>query len=141
MAIKKKVRTLGQSRSILDVLAASQLKHDLPDFRPGDKVIVKAKIKEGEKFRIQAYEGVVISRNGSGIRENFTVRKMSAGVGVERVFPIHSPMIEGIEVLSEGFVRRSKLYYLRERSGRSARIRDKNLKLSEAKGHQQTTQT
>jgi large subunit ribosomal protein L19 len=134
MATKKKVRTLGQARNTLDVLNTAQLKQDLPEFRPGDKVVVKAKIKEGDKFRIQAYEGVVIARNGSGITEMFTVRKVSSGVGVERVFPIHSPMIEGIDVLTEGFVRRGKLYYLRERSGRGARIQDKNLKLSEAQG-------
>lgn len=112
----------------------SALKTSLPDFGPGDKVIVKAKIKEGDKERVQAFEGIVTARNGSGIRECFTVRKVSAGVGVERVFPLHSPTIDSIEVLVEGFVRRSKLYYLRGRAGRSARIQDKRLKLSEAAG-------
>ncbi|MEO5668973.1 MAG: 50S ribosomal protein L19 [Bdellovibrionota bacterium] len=106
----------------------------IPPFKPGDKIVVKAKIKEGDKERVQAFEGIVIARSGSGIRETFTVRKISSGVGVERIFPINSPAIESVELMVEGFVRRSKLYYLRDREGRSARIQDKNLKISEAKG-------
>jgi len=137
-AKKKEARVLAQATSILDSVAAAQLKTDLPVFRPGDKVVVKVKVKEGDKFRTQAYEGIVLARHGTGIRETFTVRKVSAGIGVERVFPIHAPTIESIEVLVEGFVRRSKLYYLRDRSGRSARIQDRNLKLSEAKGHSES---
>lgn len=118
----------------LDLVKSQVCTKEFPQFAPGDKIVVKAKIKEGEKERIQAFEGIVIARNGSGIREAFTVRKVSAGIGVERVFPLNSPAIESIEVLVEGFVRRSKLYYLRDRKGRSARIQDKNLKLSQAEG-------
>jgi large subunit ribosomal protein L19 len=93
-----------------------------PAFQPGDTVRVNVKIKEGERERVQAYEGVVIARAGSGINENFTVRKISFGEGVERVFPFLSPMIESIEVKRRGVVRRAKLYYLRDRRGKSARI-------------------
>jgi large subunit ribosomal protein L19 len=93
-----------------------------PAFQPGDTVRVNVKIKEGERERVQAYEGVVIARTGSGINENFTVRKISFGEGVERVFPLLSPMIESIEVKRRGVVRRAKLYYLRDRRGKSARI-------------------
>ncbi len=118
----------------MDTLKSAQLKTDIPAFKTGDKIVVNAKIKEGEKERVQAFEGIVIARNGSGIREAITVRKVSAGIGVERVFPIHSPAVASIEVKVEGFVRRSKLYYLRDRSGRSARIQDKSIKLSEARG-------
>lgn len=123
-------------KSALDTLNTIQLsKLTIPEFSAGDKVVVQARIKEGDKERTQAFEGVVLARNGSGIRETFTVRKVSSGVGVERVFPLHSPTIEGIDVLVKGFVRRSKLYYLRDRKGRAARIKDKTLKLSEAQGH------
>lgn len=117
----------------LGKISANAFKTDLPDFKFGDKIIVKQKIKEGEKFRIQNFEGVVIARNGTGIAETFTIRKVSSGVGVERVFPLHSPMIAGIEVKVKGFVRRAKLYYLRDLEGKASRIRDKNLKLSEAR--------
>ena len=130
-----KMHTASNPASIMDTFnTIKKTEVALPDFSAGDKVIVKAKIKEGEKERIQAFEGVVLSRKGSGIRECFTVRKISSGVGVERVFPLNSPAIQSIEVLVEGFVRRSKIYYLRDRKGRSARIQDKNLKLSEAQG-------
>jgi large subunit ribosomal protein L19 len=129
----KKIITKGPT-SILDSLASAKLKDNLPDFKTGDKIVVNAKIKEGDKERVQAFEGVVIAINGSGIRKAITVRKISAGVGVERVFPIHSPAVASIEVKMSGFVRRSKLYYLRDRSGRSARIQDKAIKLSEARG-------
>ena len=95
---------------------------DIPDFQPGDTLIVNVKIVEGERSRVQAYEGVCIGRAGSGINENFTVRKISYGEGVERVFPLYSPMIDSIEVVRRGKVRRAKLYYLRGRRGKSARI-------------------
>ena len=95
---------------------------DLPDFQPGDTVIVNVKIVEGERARVQAYEGVCIGRAGAGLNENFTVRKISYGEGVERVFPLYSPMIDSITVVRRGKVRRAKLYYLRGRRGKSARI-------------------
>ena len=97
----------------------------VPEFGPGDTVIVNVKVKEGERSRVQAYEGVCIARSGGGINENFTVRKMSYGEGVERVFPIFSPMIDSIKVVRHGKVRRAKLYYLRGRTGKSARIAEK----------------
>ena len=95
---------------------------EIPDFQPGDTVIVNVKIVEGEKSRVQAYEGVCIGRAGSGLNENFTVRKISYGEGVERVFPLYAPMIDSIKVVRRGKVRRAKLYYLRGRRGKSARI-------------------
>ncbi len=95
---------------------------EIPDFQPGDTVIVNVKIVEGERSRVQAYEGVCIGRAGTGINENFTVRKISYGEGVERVFPLYSPMIDSITVVRKGQVRRAKLYYLRGRRGKSARI-------------------
>ena len=94
----------------------------IPDFAPGDTVIVNVKVSEGERTRVQAYEGVCIARSGGGLNESFTVRKISYGEGVERVFPIYSPMINSIKVLRRGKVRRAKLYYLRDRRGKSARI-------------------
>jgi len=97
----------------------------VPEFRPGDTVRVNVRIKEGERERVQAYEGVCIARSGKGLHENFTVRKISFGEGVERVFPIMSPMIESIEVKRRGVVRRAKLYYLRDRRGKSARIAER----------------
>src|SRR5258705_9256448 len=97
----------------------------IPDFQPGDTVRVNVKIKEGERERVQAYEGVCIGRSGHGLQENFTVRKISFGEGVERVFPVMSPMIESIEVKRRGAVRRAKLYYLRDRRGKSARIAER----------------
>ena len=97
----------------------------VPEFGPGDTVIVNVKVKEGERSRVQAYEGVCIARSGGGHNENFTVRKMSYGEGVERVFPIFSPMIDSIKVVRRGAVRRAKLYYLRGRTGKSARIAEK----------------
>ena len=95
---------------------------EIPDFQPGDTVVVNVKIVEGERSRVQAYEGVCIGRAGSGLNENFTVRKISYGEGVERVFPLYSPNIDSIEVVRKGVVRRAKLYYLRGRRGKSARI-------------------
>ena len=97
----------------------------VPEFGPGDTVIVNVKVKEGDRSRVQAYEGVCITRSGGGLNENFTVRKMSYGEGVERVFPIYSPMIDSIKVVRRGAVRRAKLYYLRGRTGKSARIAEK----------------
>ena len=99
----------------------------VPEFRPGDTVRVNVRIKEGERERVQAYEGVCIARAGQGVDENFTVRKISFGEGVERVFPILSPMIESIEVKRRGVVRRAKLYYLRDRRGKSARIAERQM--------------
>ncbi len=98
---------------------------EVPDFAPGDTVIVNVKVKEGERTRVQAYEGVCIGRSGGGLNESFTVRKISYGEGVERVFPIHSPMIDSIKVVRRGKVRRAKLYYLRDLRGKSARIVEK----------------
>jgi large subunit ribosomal protein L19 len=95
---------------------------DIPDFEPGDTLLVNVKVIEGERTRVQAYEGVCIGRSGRGINANFTVRKISYGEGVERVFPLHSPMIDSIKIVRRGKVRRAKLYYLRERRGKKARI-------------------
>ena len=97
----------------------------IPAFQPGDTVIVNVKVKEGERSRVQAYEGVCIARSGGGLQENFTVRKISYGEGVERVFPIYSPNIDSIKVVRRGKVRRAKLYYLRDRRGKSARIAER----------------
>ncbi|MCJ2011818.1 50S ribosomal protein L19 [Methylobacterium sp. J-076] len=100
----------------------ARLAKTIPDFEPGDTVIVNVRVKEGERSRVQAYEGVCIARSGGGLNESFTVRKISYGEGVERVFPVHSPMIDSIKVVRRGKVRRAKLYYLRDRRGKSARI-------------------
>jgi large subunit ribosomal protein L19 len=116
----------------IENLKCIQLKTNVPDFKSGDKIVVKTKVKEGDKERIQAFEGVVIARKGRGASETFTVRKVSGGIGVERVFPLNSPIIAEIEVKVEGFVRRGKLFYLRGLEGKASRIQDKNLKLSEA---------
>ncbi len=97
----------------------------IPEFRPGDTVIVNVKVKEGDRTRVQAYEGVCIARSGGGFQESFTVRKISYGEGVERVFPVYSPNIESIKVVRKGKVRRAKLYYLRDRRGKSARIAER----------------
>lgn len=104
------------------------LNKTIPDFQPGDTVIVNVRVKEGERSRIQAYEGVCIARSGAGINENFTVRKISNGEGVERVFPIYSPNVDSIKVVRRGKVRRAKLYYLRDRRGKSARIAEREQK-------------
>ncbi|WP_166351719.1 50S ribosomal protein L19 [Phytoactinopolyspora limicola] len=109
----------------LDVVDAAQLRDDVPDFRAGDTLKVHVRVVEGNRSRIQIFQGVVIRRQGSGIRETFTVRKVSFGVGVERTFPVHTPVIEKIEVMTRGDVRRAKLYYLRDRRGKAARIREK----------------
>jgi large subunit ribosomal protein L19 len=102
-----------------------QLREDAPDFRPGDTVRVNVRVREGEKERLQAFEGVVIRRRGGGLNETFTVRKVSNGVGVERIFPLHSPVVSDIQIVREGRVRRAKLYYLRNLSGKAARIRER----------------
>lgn len=101
------------------------LRSDLPDFRPGDTVRVHVRIAEGDRERIQAFEGVVIRRRRGGIQSSFTVRKISYGVGVERVFPMHSPMVARVDLVSRGLVRRARLFYLRERAGKAARIKDR----------------
>src|ERR671912_1553052 len=103
----------------------ARLGKTIPDFQPGDTVVVNVKVKEGERTRVQAYEGVCIARSGGGLHESFTVRKISYGEGVERVFPIYSPMIDSIKVVRRGAVRRAKLYYLRDRRGKSARIAER----------------
>ena len=105
--------------------AAVSAKRPVPEFAPGDTVIVNVRVVEGDRTRVQAYEGVVIARSGSGLNENFTVRKISYGEGVERVFPVYSPMIDSLKVVRRGKVRRAKLYYLRGRTGKSARIAEK----------------
>ena len=109
----------------LDAVDAASLKTDVPDFRPGDTVKVHVKVVEGNKTRVQVFQGVVIARSGSGISETFTVRKVSYGVGVERTFPLHTPIIEKIEVVTRGDVRRAKLYYLRDLRGKKAKIRER----------------
>ncbi|HEY8529946.1 MAG TPA: 50S ribosomal protein L19 [Paenibacillaceae bacterium] len=109
---------------LIQELTKEQLRQDIPDFRPGDKLRVYVKVVEGSRERIQMFEGVVIKRRGGGISETFTVRKISYGVGVERTFPLHSPRIDRIEVVSRGKVRRAKLYYLRKLRGKAARIKE-----------------
>lgn len=106
-------------------VAREGLRADMPAFEPGDTVRVMVRVKEGEKERLQAFEGLVIAKRGGGISENFTVRKVSAGVGVERIFPLHSPMIGSVDVVRRGKVRRAKLYYLRALSGKAARIKER----------------
>lgn len=110
---------------IVKQIENEQLKDGLPEFDAGDTVRVNVRVREGEKERTQAFEGVCIAKKGGGAAETFTVRKVSAGIGVERVFPLHSPMVESIQVVRRGRVRRAKLYYLRARKGKAARIREK----------------
>ncbi|MFD1719390.1 50S ribosomal protein L19 [Georgenia deserti] len=109
----------------LDTVDAASLRDDIPEFRAGDTLKVNVKVVEGNRSRVQAFQGVVIARSGSGVRESFKIRKVSFGVGVERTFPLHSPVIDSIEVVSRGDVRRAKLYYLRDLRGKKARIREK----------------
>lgn len=111
--------------NILDKVDAASLRNDVPDFRPGDTLDVHVKVIEGQKSRVQVFKGVVIRRQGSGIRETFTVRKISFGIGVERTFPVHSPNIDHIDVVTRGDVRRAKLYYLRDLRGKAAKIKEK----------------
>jgi len=109
----------------LDTLDAASERSDVPDFRPGDTLKVHVRVIEGNRSRIQVFQGVVIRRQGGGVRESFTVRKVSFGVGVERTFPVHTPVIEKIEVVTRGDVRRAKLYYLRDLRGKAAKIKEK----------------
>jgi large subunit ribosomal protein L19 len=116
----------------LDPVDARTRRHDIPHFRPGDTVKVHVKVVEGTRSRIQVFQGVVIGRSGSGVRETFKVRKISFGIGVERTFPVHTPTIDHIEVVTRGDVRRAKLYYLRKRRGKAAKIREKRLTAAQA---------
>jgi large subunit ribosomal protein L19 len=109
----------------LDQVEAAYRRADIPDFNAGDTVRVHVRVIEGGRERVQAFEGVVIARSGGGVKETFTVRKISFGVGVERIFPVHAPIIQKIEVLRQGNVRRAKLYYLRDRVGKATRIKEK----------------
>lgn len=109
----------------IDLIEFEQMRKDIPAFKPGDTVRVQVKIVEGDKTRIQAFQGVVIKRQNGGIRETFTVRKISNGIGVERCFPLHSPILDAIQIVTRGQVRRAKLYYLRQLRGKAARIREK----------------
>ena len=109
----------------LDALDAESLRSDIPDFRPGDTLRVHVRVVEGNRERVQVFQGVVIRRQGAGVRETFTVRKVSFGVGVERTFPVHTPIIAKIEVVTRGDVRRAKLYYLRDLRGKAAKIKEK----------------
>ena len=111
--------------NIIQALEQEQLRSDIPAFAPGDTVRVHVKVVEGTRERIQMFEGVVIARQGTGVRETFTVRRISYGVGIERTFPVHSPRLEKIDVVRRGIVRRAKLYYLRKLSGKAARIRER----------------
>ena len=110
---------------LLDAIDAASLRTDVPDFRPGDTVKVHVNIVEGNRSRVQVFQGVVIRRSGAGVRETFTVRKISFQVGVERTFPVHSPVIDHIEIVTRGDVRRAKLYYLRALRGKKAKIKEK----------------
>lgn len=110
---------------IIEDLEQSYLRDDVPDFSPGDNVKVHVRVVEGGRERIQIFEGVVIARSGAGVRETFTVRKVAFGVGVERIFPVHAPIISSVEVVRKGAVRRAKLYYLRDRVGKATRIKEK----------------
>ena len=114
-----------RKNKIIENIEAGQIKHDYPEFSAGDTVIVQVRVREGSRERLQAYEGVVIAKRNRGVNSAFTVRKISHGVGVERTFQTHSPLIDSITLKRRGDVRKSKLYYLRERSGRSARIKEK----------------
>jgi large subunit ribosomal protein L19 len=109
----------------LDTLDAASLRHDIPDFRAGDTLKVHVRVVEGNRERVQVFQGAVIRRQGGGVRETFTVRKVSFGVGVERTFPVHTPIIARIEVVTRGDVRRAKLYYLRQLRGKAAKIKEK----------------
>ena len=110
---------------LIEQITSAQLRNDVPDFRPGDTVRVHAMIVEGERERIQLFEGLVIKRRGAGISESYTVRKISNGVGVERTFPVHTPRVAKLEVVRKGKVRRAKLYYIRKLSGKAARIQER----------------
>lgn len=119
--------------NVLDAVDAASLRSDIPTFRAGDELKVHVRVIEGSKSRIQVFQGIVIRRQGDGARETFTVRKVSYGVGVERTFPVHTPVIEKIEVLRRGDVRRAKLYYLRDLRGKAAKIREKRVDIDASK--------
>ncbi|RJP73629.1 MAG: 50S ribosomal protein L19 [Candidatus Zixiibacteriota bacterium] len=123
----------------LHLITASQIRTDLPKFKAGDTVKVHVRVIEGDKERIQVFQGTVLKRNGAGLNEMFTVRKVSAGVGVERVFPLHSPRLATVELVREGKVRRAKLYYLSSLQGKAARIKEKTPASSGASGARTTT--
>ncbi|MBW7956584.1 MAG: 50S ribosomal protein L19 [Deltaproteobacteria bacterium] len=110
---------------VMQDIEKDYIRTDMPEFNPGDTLLVKVRIKEGDKERVQPFEGIVIKKRGSGVRATFTLRKVSYGVGVERIFPVNSPALESVKVLSKGVVRRAKLYYLRELKGKAARIKTK----------------
>ena len=116
---------MSSKNKIIQAIESAQLKSDVPEFGAGDTVVVQVKVKEGNRERLQAYEGVVIGKRNRGLNSAFTVRKISNGVGVERTFQTHSPLVDSVEVKRRGDVRKAKLYYLRERSGKSARIKEK----------------
>ncbi|PCJ14573.1 MAG: 50S ribosomal protein L19 [Gammaproteobacteria bacterium] len=116
---------MSGKNKIIQAIETAQLKTDLPEFSPGDTVVVQVKVKEGTRERLQAYEGVILAIRNRGLNSSFTVRKISHGIGVERVFQTHSPIVDSITIKRRGDVKRAKLYYLRERSGRSARIKEK----------------
>jgi large subunit ribosomal protein L19 len=128
------------SNIILNAIEKPQLKQGIPAFRVGDTIKVHAKVVEGDKERIQIFEGIVIGRQGAGSREVVRVRKLSYGVGVERLFPVHSPMIDKIEIAKEGKIRRAKLYYLRELRGKAARIKEKERALASVAGSDQSAE-
>lgn len=111
--------------TLIEEITAEHIKDDIPEFAVGDTVRVSVKVREGDRERIQVFEGIVIKRRSSGIQETYTVRRISHGIGVERVFPLHSPLVDKIEVSRRGRVRRSKLYYLRDRVGRAARVKER----------------
>lgn len=111
--------------NILDAVDAASLRHDIPQFRAGDELKIHVRVIEGSKSRLQVFQGIVMRRQGDGVRETFTIRKVSYGVGVERTFPVHTPVIEKIELVKKGDVRRAKLYYLRDLRGKAAKIREK----------------
>ncbi len=113
--------------NVLDSVDVASIRKDIPAFRPGDELKVHVRVIEGNKSRVQVFQGVVIARQGSGVRETFTVRKISYGVGVERIFPVHAPVIEKIEVVRRGEVRRAKLYFLRDLRGKAAKIRERRV--------------
>ena len=119
------------TNALLDKLTKKRLREDLPEFRPGDTIRVHVKIREGEKERLQAFEGTVIARNNKGVSETITVRKMSFGHGVERIFPLHAPVVDHIDVIRMGKARRAKLYYLRNRRGKAARLKERVVKKAE----------
>ena len=125
--------------NVIDAFEASQCKTDIPEFRVGDTVRVHQRIVEGNRERIQVFEGVVIARKGGSSTETFTVRRVSFGIGVERIFPLHSPRIEKIEVKAHGVVRRAKLYYLRDRIGKAARVKSRHLRKGEGRKKKKKT--